>query len=224
MCGRYVVDVTKEELSQRFHATVELIKLTSSYNVTPGSYIPAVIQQSPNTVVLMKWGLIPHWSKEFRVKYSTINARAENLSTSPVYRLPYQKQRCLIPANGFYEWQVIDKNIKQPYFIFLKNRSLFSFAGIFDTWKDAEDKVFWTCSLITTAPNDIVRHIHSRMPVILKIDDEQTWLSLNTQQNILNKLLAPYSSTDTEAYPVGLRVNNPKNDDKSLVVRDSGVH
>ncbi len=133
------------------------IRLAPYYNVCPGMLLPVIINKPPKDAILMKWGLVPSWSKEPTTKFSTINARAETITISPAYRVPFQKQRCLIPAISFYEWKKLVNGTKQPYFFRCTDGSPFAFAGIFDRWKDVENKEFLKCAIITCAANGVVR-------------------------------------------------------------------
>ena len=193
------------------------IDLEPHYNITPGNYLPVVVKNSPNQVELMKWGLVPHWSKEPRVKYSTINARAENITSSSVYREPFRTKRCLIPANGFFEWKQTASG-KVPYFIHLKHEPMFAFAGLYDIWTDAEGKEFKSFSIITTTPNEIMQPIHNRMPVILPKEHEEVWLTPEeTNTAKLLTFLQPYPSNQMEAYTVSTEVNRPMNDNAEVI-------
>lgn len=216
MCGRFAIDIQKPVFEKRFNVGQLEIQLTPHYNVSPGMFLPTVIRTSPNRAVLMKWGLVPHWSKDINVKFSNINARAETITSSPAYRFSFQKQRCLIPAIGFYEWAKLDDGTKWPYFFSLKSRPVFAFAGIWDRWKDAEDKEFLTCAIITCQANSVVGNIHPRMPVILPKKDEDVWLESTQNDSSLQSLLSPYDDRDMEGIRVSRRVNNPRYDDNSL--------
>ena len=216
MCGRFAVDIEKPVFERRFRVHQMTIKLEPHYNVAPGMFLPTVIRHSPNTAVLMKWGLIPHWSRELRVKFSNINARAEGIEQSPAYRLPFRRQRCLIPAVGFYEWAKLSDNTKWPYFFTLNDRDIFSFAGIWDRWTDAEGKEFLTCAIVTCPANGVVAKIHPRMPVVLREETEDTWLGDTKDTTGLRELLQPYDAAQMIGRRVSLRVNNPQNDDKTV--------
>jgi putative SOS response-associated peptidase YedK len=215
MCGRYGF-VPGERFTERFEITNRDVELSPHYNVTPGLRMPVVVRNSPNSVELMKWGLVPSWSKEPRVKFSTINARAETITSSPVFRTPFRSSRCLVPASGFFEWQATTEG-KLPYFIHLKDTELFTFAGLYDVWKDAEGKEFPTYTIITTTPNSLMAPIHNRMPVILKHEDEDVWLDKAADTTRLLSLLVPYPVEEMEAYRVSRAVNNPRNDSEELI-------
>jgi putative SOS response-associated peptidase YedK len=218
MCGRYSL-FDPDEMYDRFSIVKRRlnIDIEPHYNIAPSEMLPVVVKHSPNQVELMRWGLVPHWSKEPHVKYSTINARAENLASSSVYRNPFQTKRCLVPANGFFEWMKTSEN-KIPYFIHLKHESMFAFAGVYDVWTDAEGKQFKSFAIITCKPNALMEPIHNRMPVILRIADEEVWITPDeTDIEKLLYLLQPYPSDEMEAYRVSTAVNKPVNDDPAVI-------
>lgn len=218
MCGRFALDTDPIEIERRFHAAVEKLTIERRYNVAPGQHMPIIIRKSPNKAILAKWGLIPFWSKEPKVKFSTINARAENLSSSPVYRKPFASQRCLVPTTGFFEWKRLTDKDKVPYYIHLKNSKLFAFAGLYDIWKDAEDHPLTTFTIITTQPNSLMEKIHNRMPVIFSETDEDRWLDPDFQDTkVLLTMLDSYPATDMEATPISKFVNNPANDSPDIL-------
>jgi putative SOS response-associated peptidase YedK len=217
MCGRFALDIDKEAFVGYYKTPQMVIEIAPHYNITPGSYIPVVYAKPPETAILMRWGLVPHWSREPKTKFSTINARAETAETSAVYREPFQNKRCLIPAIGFFEWKKLSDGTKQPYYIHLKSQKIFSFAGLYDIWKDAEGKEFWTCTIVTTEPNSKMQSIHDRMPVILPKNSEKLWLIGDIHQ--AKSLLLPYKNEiDMESYRISPRISNPLNDDKELLL------
>ena len=218
MCGRYSL-FDPDKMYDRFSIVNRQLSIgiEPHYNITPGNMLPVVVKHSPNQIELMKWGLVPHWSIEPRVKYSTINARAETVTLSSVYREPFKTKRCLVPANGFFEWKQT-ASVKVPYFIHLKHEPMFAFAGLYDVWTDAEGKEFKSFAIITTTPNDLMQPIHTRMPVILRKADEEAWISPGeTDIDKLLHLLKPYPSEQMEAYPVSTAVNRPMNDDPDVI-------
>jgi putative SOS response-associated peptidase YedK len=215
MCGRYSL-VPTENIARRFDIADQQLTLLPHYNVAPSQSMPVVVRNSPNHLVEMQWGLIPSWSKEPRVKFSTINARAETLTTSPVFRGPFKSRRCLVPASGFYEWQQTGQG-KQPYCIRLHDGELFAFAGLYDIWRDGEGNELYSYTIITSAPNELVAPIHNRMPVILHRPDEDVWLDKETEPAQLLSLLGPYDANEMEAYTVSRAVNNPANDGVELM-------
>jgi putative SOS response-associated peptidase YedK len=215
MCGRYSF-VPTESIAARFDIQQAQLNLLPRYNVAPSQSMPVVVRNSPNRLVEMQWGLIPSWSKEPRAQFSTINARAETITKSPVFRGPFKSRRCLVPASGFYEWRQTGQG-KQPYCIRLKEEDLFAFAGLYDVWHDGEGNELYSYTIITTTPNDLVAPIHNRMPVILQQEDEQVWLDNETDSARLLALLVAYPADEMEAYPVSRAVNSPANEGAELL-------
>ena len=215
MCGRYSL-VPTENIAARFDIQQAQLTLAPRYNVAPSQAMPVVVRNSPNRLVEMQWGLIPSWSKGPRAQFSTINARAETLTKSPVFRGPFKSRRCLVPASGFYEWQRTSSG-KQPFCIQLKHGDLFAFAGLYDVWHDADGNELYSYSVITTAPNDLVASIHNRMPVILHHEDEDAWLDKASEPAQLLSLLKAYPADAMEAYPVSRAVNSPANEGAELL-------
>jgi putative SOS response-associated peptidase YedK len=219
MCGRYTITVSLEELMVRY-----LVGETSvpyhrpNYNVAPGQMVLAVVRGSGgNRLGELKWGLIPSWAEDERIGYRMINARSETAASKPAFRQPMRRQRCLIPADGFYEWQKRG-NGKQPMRIVMKDRSLFSMAGLYESWVGPDGRKVNTCTILTTEPNELMAPIHDRMPVILRKEDEDLWLDRTTEEpaHIL-PLLRPYPSSELMAYPVDPAVGNVKNDGAELI-------
>jgi putative SOS response-associated peptidase YedK len=163
-----------------------------------------------NELVLLRWGLIPSWSKDAKIAYKFTNARAETVADKPSFRSAFKQRRCLIPASGFYEWKR-DAKQKQPFFIRPRDEELFSFAGLWETWHDREGEIIESCAVITTEANELMRPIHDRMPVILDPESEAVWLDPHAATEDLRSLLVPFASERMEAYPVDLYVNNAKN-------------
>ena len=216
MCGRYGFS-QPEKLSERFHTDNQLSYLTPRYNVAPSQDMPVVVHHDRNHVELMRWGLVPFWAKDEKIGYKMINARAETLAEKPSFRKALALKRCIIPADGFFEWMKLDRE-KIPYYISLKNHSLFGFAGLYDIWHDKQGKELKTYTIITTEPNTVMKPIHDRMPVILEKGDEEAWLNPDeTDPERLLPLLHPYPAHDMEAYPVSRLVNSPKHDTKEVI-------
>jgi putative SOS response-associated peptidase YedK len=218
MCGRFAF-FTTEKINLRYGVESSL-KLEKNYNVAPGINQPVIIKNDKNEISLMKWGLVPFWAKDPVIGYKMINARAEEIEIKPSFRKPIRSQRCLIPANGFYEWQKINpegKEEKIPFYIHQKNDEIFSMAGIYDYWHDSEGKEITSFAIITTTPNNLMSKIHNRMPVILNKKDENNWLDWQTNLNIVLSLLKPYPENNIEAYPISFSVNNPQNNNSSLI-------
>lgn len=192
-----------------------------SYNVAPQSFQPVVRldqETGERELTIMRWGLVPFWSKDGNAGYSTINAKAETVATSPVYREAFKRRRCLVPADWFYEWQKIDAKTKQPYAIALKDGSLFAFAGLWEAWKDkATGKSLETYTVITTDPNELTEPIHNRMPVILHRRDYERWLTPGEPVRLPVDLLRPYPDEEMKAWKVGPDVGNVRNNRPELV-------
>lgn len=216
MCGRY--QGIPESDFQAFGLQPPK-NYQQSFNVAPGTFQPTIIKGSWK-LQTAKWGLVPFWSKEPRAKFSTINARAETIATSPAYREAFKKRRCLIPAAGFYEWKRKPDGTKDPYYIHVKNRQSFAFAGIWDSWKDVEGKELITYSIVTTAPNDLMTSIHNRMPVILPRDAYEAWADPETPVSILEKLMVPYDASNMDAYQISTKVNSPVNDNPEIIEKN----
>jgi len=212
MCGRYIF-TPGEKYFDRFDISNRIDKLLDSYNVSPSQSMPVVVRNSPNKSMLMKWGLSPIWMKG---KSGLINARAETITEKPMFKSPFQKRRCLVPANGFYEWKKTEKG-KVPYFIHLKSDELFAFAGIYDEHEDAGNKKHQTYAIITSTPNELMKDIHDRMPVILTKKEEDIWLDPESDEDVLLSLLDSFPASDMDAYTVSRDVNSPQNNIKDLL-------
>ena len=184
MCGRYGLIEDKQTIAEAFCAQVEddvRIDFPPSYNIAPQSFQPVIRLDSETggrELTVMRWGLVPHWAKDAKMAFNTINAKAETVTTSPTYREPMRRRRCLVPADFFFEWKKLDAKTKQPYAIAMKDAELFAFAGLWDSWKDKETgKALESYTVITTDPNELMKPIHNRMPVILHRQDYDKWLS-----------------------------------------------
>ncbi|SFL59775.1 Putative SOS response-associated peptidase YedK [Paenibacillus sp. 1_12] len=214
MCGRYTITITEEELMLRFMLENSTPVYAPRYNVAPGQMVPAIINDGKqNKLGQLRWGLIPSWAKDTKIGYKMINARVETVAEKPAYRTSLVSKRCIIPADGFYEWKIIEDG-KQPMRILLKGGELFGMAGLYDTWVSPEGEKISSCSIITTGPNKTMEGIHDRMPVILRKEDEATWLDRSIQDvKLLQTLIEkPYPDEKMRVYPVTKAVGNVKND------------
>ena len=165
----------------------------------------------------MRWGLVPFWAKDSKIGFSTINAKAETLATSPAFREAFKWRRCLVPLDGFYEWQTLSPKLKQPFAISLKNGMLFALAGLWETWKDkATGQALETYTIITTDPNELMEPFHDRMPVIVRPSDYDRWITPADPSRLPIDLLRPYPSEEMSAWKVASAVGNVKNDEPSL--------
>lgn len=215
MCGRFQLSVKGKHISERFNVEVFDEKYSPSYNCAPSQNLAVISNKKPNELSFFKWGLIPFWAKDPKIGNKLINARAESLSEKASFKSAFSKRRCLIPANGFYEWKRDGKR-KTPYRIFVKSEELFAMAGLWEKWKDAEDKPINSFTIITTEPNSLMKNIHNRMPVILNKTDEQAWLH-ETNADYLKTLLNKYSAEDMAAYTISDKVNSPANNSPDLI-------
>lgn len=216
MCGRYVLADTAA-LTARFGVAGDVPSFAPRYNVAPTQTMPVVVKHSPNSLVLMRWGLVPAWAKDSKSEQLLINARAETLAQKPTFRRLLSSQRCIVPASGFYEWQQAGTG-KIPNYISLKDESLFGFAGLYDHWTDSQGADVYSYTIITTAPNALMAPIHNRMPAILSQDDEEFWLNPDeTEATRLLPLLTPYAAEKMQATPVSRAVNNVRNEGASLL-------
>jgi putative SOS response-associated peptidase YedK len=197
---------------------VESQDLPRRYNIAPTQSVVAAIGQfSDNTqrqLRWMQWGLIPSWAKDPKIGSKLINARAETVAEKPSFRSAFRQRRCLIPADGFYEWQQVEgSRQKQPYFIRLQDERPFAFAGLYDRWASPDGEVLETCTILTTTANELIAPIHDRMPVILYPQDYDFWLDTSSfESERLQALLIAYPSVSMTLYPVSTMVNSPKND------------
>ena len=222
MCGRYSLATDVEGLADRFDFRPTELTFLPRFNIAPTQQVVTVINDGPeNQAQLMKWGLIPFWAKDPSIGNRMINARAETVAEKPAFRQSFQKRRCLVIADGFYEWRTVGKT-KVPMRIILKSGETFGFAGLWETWKSPEGESVQSCSIITTSPNEMMEPIHNRMPVILPREAESVWLDTErVDPSTLHQLLLPYTAEAMEAYEVSQLVNSPKNDTPDVLVRTS---
>jgi putative SOS response-associated peptidase YedK len=214
MCGRFTLTVGAQRLQEIF-PLFEVPEFTPRFNVAPTQQILAVRQEEgarPRGAFL-RWGLIPSWAKDKKLSASLINARADTVASKPAFRAAFKRRRCLIPADGFYEWQKGDKKgPKQPYHFRLKDARPVAFAGLWETWF-GEEPAIASCTIITTDANDVVRPLHDRMPVILDPRDYERWLDpACSDPGVLQEILRPYPADQMAAFAVSLHVNNARNE------------
>jgi putative SOS response-associated peptidase YedK len=216
VCGRFTL-IFDSEFFRRFMIQSQKTEITSRYNIAPTQEAPIVINEEGSEVIMMRFGLIPSWSKEKKTRYSLINARSETVANKPLFRRLLSKHRCLVPTTGFYEWKK-NGSRKIPYLIRLKDEKYFALAGLWDHWKDPKGEEIKSFTIITTKANDALSRIHPRMPVMLSKEDEERWLSnqILSGRN-LERLFVPFPSQLLESYPVSSAVNNVKNDTEDLI-------
>lgn len=221
MCGRFTLTATFTEIIDRFDIQqfIDEELYNPNYNVAPSQSVLSIINDgASNRLGYFRWGLIPPWSKDIKIGYKMINARAETLTEKPSFRTAFKKKRCLVIADSFYEWIRNDDKTKTPMRIKLKSDNLFAMAGLWETWKSPDGQSIHSCTVITTKPNSLVKDIHDRMPVILKPEDEKVWLDTAIDNTTyLNTLLKPLSEDLMEAYEVSSLVNSPKNNSPNLI-------
>ncbi len=212
MCGRYTLHVALSEITEEFEIYDVDWVWVPYFNIAPGSNVPAVVNESQNRLKTFRWGLIPSWSKDEPKEIKMINARAETLSEKPSFARVFKTQRCILPANGFYEWRAEEgSKVKTPFYIRLRSGKLMGFAGLYDTWQSPDGKIVKSCTIITTVPNDLLSTIHNRMPAIIKPQERNLWLNKDIKDpQQLMPLLKPYPSEELEAYEVSRQVNSPK--------------
>ena len=217
MCGRYRRTTAEEELARRYNIPIpKQPDLPISYNIAPSQQVLA-IRLNPETkqrsLDSLQWGLVPYWAKDPKIAYRTINARVESVDTAPSYCQAFKKRRCLIPSDGFYEWKKVVGG-KIPFSIGMRDDAPFVFAGLWEGWKDpATGEWLRTCTIITGEPNEYVRAIHTRMPVILPEEHHESWLSGESGKEIL----VPFPGDRMKAWQISPRVNSPANNDPEIL-------
>ncbi|WP_340701341.1 SOS response-associated peptidase [Brevibacillus borstelensis] len=218
MCGRFTIITDPVIMMERFILDEIAFHLEPRYNVAPSQMIPAIIaDKGKRRIGQLKWGLVSSWAQDEKIGYKMINARAETLQEKPAFRNLFARKRCLILADSFYEWRQTEKG-KQPMRIMMKNEEPFAFAGLFDTWTGPDGQKVHTCTIVTTKPNEVVKDIHDRMPVILRQEDEAIWLDRdNFDADLLQSLLVSYDADQMRAYPVSAMVGGPKNDSPECI-------
>jgi putative SOS response-associated peptidase YedK len=211
MCGRFEIHSALEIIAKIFGIDTVSFDYQPNYNIAPGQEVLVVVGDGKRKLALSRWGFMPSWAKELADGYKMINARAETAAEKPSFRQAFQKQRCLVVADGFYEWKK-EGAAKKPYYIRLRSGRPFGFAGLYNIWKSPEGEEIRTCTIITTDSNDLIRSIHDRMPVIASPDQYDLWLDDKVHEKaLLQSVLKPYPSVDLDMYAVTPKVNSPKN-------------
>ena len=215
MCGRYALKAPSSELASRFKLD-EVVDVAPRYNIAPGTDIPT-IRRSPEgkrVMHLLRWGLVPHWAKDPSIGAKLSNARGETVADKPSFRDAFQRRRCLVPADGFYEWKTEDKQ-KQPYYFSLKSGEPFALGGVWESWRAPNGDILRTCCLITTGPNEIMLPVHDRMPVIVSPNDYEAWLTGEVGDAL--GLVRPYRTDEMQAWAVSRRVSRSGEEGADLV-------
>jgi putative SOS response-associated peptidase YedK len=225
MCGRYGRRADKQRIAEwmQTHNTsvFDETYFAPSYNVAPQTNQP-IVRLDPETgereLTVMRWGLVPFWSKDGKAAFNTINAKAETVATSPAFREAFKRRRCLVPADWFYEWKKLDEKSKQPYAIGLSDNAPFAFAGLWERWKDkATDRALDTYTIITTDPNELMQQIHTRMPVILAPKDYERWMAPAEPSHLPTDLLRPFPAEQMTSWKVSSAVGNVRNNNPDLI-------
>jgi putative SOS response-associated peptidase YedK len=222
MCGRYTLYAPKTELESHFEAEFKSDEgLTESYNIAPGTQQPVVLHGKAREpgITMMRWGLIPPFADDASIGFKMINARSETLSEKPSFKKPFQRKRCLIPANGFFEWKKIQgSDRKLPFYIRLIHQELFAFAGLFERWEDKNGESVFSYTIITTEANSLLQPLHERMPVIVNPESYAYWLDpMNEDRSGLQNLLSPFPTEDMSVFRISPEVNKTSNNHKGLI-------
>jgi len=218
MCGRFTLHTPEARIRETFNLEqTQPIGLTPRFNIAPSQQIPIIRNsESGPEMMLARWGLVPAWSKEPKTKYSTINARIESVAVKPTYRASFRHKRCLIPADGFYEWQVVNGH-KVPHYIRMRDGDVFAFAGLWEHWEH-EGETLDSCSIIVMPANEVMKPLHDRMPAIISPTHYDLWLdSRITEKQEVMQLLNSATSARLKAYPVSPWVNVPRHDDERCI-------
>ncbi|HEY9650407.1 MAG TPA: SOS response-associated peptidase [Coleofasciculaceae cyanobacterium] len=223
MCGRFSQSHSANAIAQTFQVP-DVPPLPPRYNIAPTQPVPTVLQtseQQDRQFKMLHWGLIPSWAKDSKIGSKLINARAETVAEKPSFRSAFRKRRCLVLADGFYEWrQQEGKKQKQPFYFQLNDDSPFAFAGLWEHWEDSNGEEIDSCTILTTQANELMHPIHNRMPVILESKDYELWLNPEVKQSeLLQPLLRPYPTQEMTAYPVSTLVNKPSHDSADCIQR-----
>jgi putative SOS response-associated peptidase YedK len=229
MCGRFTLHASPEQIAAQFDVGQPEM-LADRYNIAPTQPVGIVRLDraaEDREWSLVHWGLIPSWAKDPNMGGRMINARGETIAEKPSFRAALKRRRCLVPADGFYEWKRIGKS-KQPYHIRLLDHELFAFAGLWEIWTGPDGSEIQSCTVITTEANSLMQDLHDRMPVILSPDDYDQWLGNGKDADAkeieqLRHLIRPYDAAAMEAYPVSTRVNSPMNEGRILIERASSL-
>jgi putative SOS response-associated peptidase YedK len=219
MCGRFTRSQSIQAVAEEFDVEEVSCDLGPSYNIAPTQKVAVVITDGVKQLVPVRWGLVPSWAKDLSVGNKMINARAETITEKASYRNAFKKRRCLVVADGFYEWQG-QGVAKRPVYIHMKSGKPFGFAGLYEVWKSPEGEEIKTCAIITTEANELMKPIHDRMPVIIPRKHQDKWLDPKTEDHsYLLGMLKPNPADEMEAYPVSKRVNSPRNNSPECIKR-----
>lgn len=217
MCGRFTLTATPDAVQMAFDLNSVPHGLTSRYNIAPSQPIAVITNDDPSTLTFHQWGLLPSWAKDPKLAFKLINARSETAHEKPSFRAAFKRRRCLIPTDGFFEWQKVGTN-KIPHFIHFQERRVFAFGGLWEIWQSPDGSEVRSCTILTTEANSFMEPLHHRMPVIIKPEDYETWLSpgdMLTEE--IKPMLRPYAPDEMIEYPVSTLVNSAQNDVPSVI-------
>jgi putative SOS response-associated peptidase YedK len=217
MCGRFAQRSDPKRLAREFQVK-EMPEIEPRYNIAPTQDILSIRQvESDREAVFFKWGLVPVWAKDVSIGAKLINARSETVTEKPSFREAFKKRRCIIPADGFYEWQRTNGK-KQPFFFQMRDESPLGFAGLWERWEGTGREAINSCTILTTEANEVLRPVHDRMPVILHPEDYELWLDSDVRKlDLVKELLSPYPASEMMSYPVGSSINSPRNQGAELI-------
>jgi putative SOS response-associated peptidase YedK len=218
MCGRFTRHHKPEEIAERFEVETIDEAAVPRYNIAPSQIVPVIRQVDGREMIACKWGLIPYWSKDPKIGNKLINAKGETLAEKASFKSAFAKRRCLIPADGFYEWRTDENNRKLPIYLKLRDNGLFAFAGLWENWRSPEGERLRTFTIVTVEPNELISKIHNRMPAILRPEDEAAWLDPTNTATGVAHLLKPYPAEEMDYFSVSNAVNSPKIDDPTCIL------
>jgi len=219
MCGRFVLTANPDVIQQSFNLSTMPAMMEARYNIAPTQPVAVITNEKSDELTFHKWGLIPSWAKDISGAAKLINARSETAAEKPSFRAAFKRRRCIIPADGYYEWQQRGTD-KVPMFIHMEGREPFGIAGLWEIWQRPDGGEIRTCTILTTDANEFTQSIHNRMPVILHKEDYPLWLSPSEEPvPILQALMKPYTGHNLTAYAVSKAVNRPVNDSAQLIER-----
>lgn len=218
MCGRFTLTSSGKRLREHFALSAAPDEVVPRYNIAPTQPVLVIPNRSQRLLREARWGLVPHWAKSLAVGHRMINARAETLPTRAAFRTALERRRCLIPADGFYEWKRAGRQ-RSPFFVHSRDGEPIGFAGLWDIWRSPQGEAVASCTIITTAPNQLIAPLHDRMPVILDPKSYDAWLNPRPQPaEVLMPLLVPAPADALEFYPVSPLVNSPNNEDAACIL------
>lgn len=217
MCGRYAQNTDPKKLAKEFKVA-DVPAVEPRYNIAPTQEVLGV-SESPDgrEMTFYKWGLVPSWAKDASMGARLINARSETVQEKPAFRAAFKQRRCIIPADGFYEWQRTEGR-KQPFFFRMRDERPFGFAGLWEGWEGEGGQVINSCTILTTEANEVLRPVHDRMPVILHPDEYEVWLDTDVRKlDLIKEMLRPYPAEEMMSYPVSTAINSPRNQGAELI-------